>query len=404
MKNKTLNIKQTKIVSFTACLSLLFLFTISCLNEDFPTPKASIVQTESVSGITGSTAISGGIIISDGGDKISTRGVCWSNEENPTIGDPKAEDGTGLENFTIEMSGLAGGTTYYVRAYATNNGGISYGENQIFTTNVVPILTTNAITEITGISAKSGGIIIETNGAQIVDRGIVWSTDVNPNIKDSKVSQGSGSNSFEAIITGLKQGTSYHVRSYAVTDGGDVAYGDDISFTTLIVDYDGNIYTSVDIGEQTWLVEDYKATHYTDGSDIEVFYHPQDANKEWPPSYIWNDIVKDNFTMDGWHVATNEEWKELSGFIGGDFLKIKESGTEHWKTDNGTNETGFTAIGVGHTHGGSPLKSYATWWTSSSNPDNDAKGIRWYLKDDGKKGVVIGNGKNMRFCVRLVKD
>lgn len=379
----------------------LFLIAISCRNENFPTPEAATLQTKNVTEVTGSTAICGGQIISMGGNNVSTWGICWGTNENPTLSDTSVKDTLKREDFTCQMGGLKGGTTYYVRAYATNNGGISYGENQKFTTKVVPYLTTNVVSSITGTTAISGGVITNAFGAQIISRGVCWSNTINPSINDSKTIDGSGTDAFNSKMTNLLPSTTYHVRAYATTSEGMTGYGDDIIFDTQITDFDGNVYTSVKIGEQVWMVESFKCTHFNDGTDITFYYFAADpANKEYGASYMWNDIIKPNFTPKGWHVATDKEWQALYDFVGGSGLKLKEKGTNHWNTANGTNETGFTAFGSAHIYGAS-LKSEATWWTSNENTPTD--GLRWSIFDGGGMGRYA-NDKGMFFTVRLVKN
>lgn len=85
------------------------------------------ITTTAVSNITGNTALSGGNVISDGGAKITAKGVCWSTSPNPTIADNKTIDGSGIGSFTTNISGLNSGATYYIRAYATNSTGTAYG-------------------------------------------------------------------------------------------------------------------------------------------------------------------------------------------------------------------------------------------------------------------------------------
>lgn len=92
------------------------------------------LTTSDVSNITNITASCGGNIISGGTSDITTSGVCWSTEPTPTITDSKTTDGTATGSFTSAISDLTGGTTYYVRAYATNSVGTGYG-------NVVSFIT-----------------------------------------------------------------------------------------------------------------------------------------------------------------------------------------------------------------------------------------------------------------------
>ncbi|MBW6497764.1 MAG: fibrobacter succinogenes major paralogous domain-containing protein [Bacteroidales bacterium] len=93
-----------------------------------------VILTTDVTSITQITAISGGNISADGGATVTARGVCWDTAENPTINDDKTEDGTGVGSFTSNISGLEPNTTYYLRAYATNSEGTSYGQQEEFTT------------------------------------------------------------------------------------------------------------------------------------------------------------------------------------------------------------------------------------------------------------------------------
>ncbi len=92
------------------------------------------LTTDAVSSITQTTAVSGGNITDDGGGNITARGVCWSMAAEPTINDSHTEDGTGTGSFTSDLTGLNTGTTYYVRAYATNEAGTAYGNEVSFTT------------------------------------------------------------------------------------------------------------------------------------------------------------------------------------------------------------------------------------------------------------------------------
>jgi len=93
------------------------------------------VITNEVTNITYSTAICGGNVTSNGGLAITARGVCWSKtNQNPTTSDAHTTDGTGTGGFTSNITGLIQNSTYYVRAYATNSKGTSYGEMKSFKT------------------------------------------------------------------------------------------------------------------------------------------------------------------------------------------------------------------------------------------------------------------------------
>ena len=96
-----------------------------------PTLTTNIIST-----ITTDSAICGGNILNDGGSPILQRGVCWSTSVSPTIVNNITSDGTGIGLFASNITGLTMGTTYYLRAYATNNIGTAYGNQIIFSTTV----------------------------------------------------------------------------------------------------------------------------------------------------------------------------------------------------------------------------------------------------------------------------
>ena len=190
------------------------------------------VTTKSVTGITASSAISGGNVVSDGGENITARGVCWSTTQNPTVSNSHTSDGTGLGEFTSSITGLANNVTYYVRAYATNSNGTAYGEERSFTTQEgLAVVSTKNVTNITATSAVSGGEITDDGGFSITARGVCWSTSQNPTISDAHTSDGTGTGSFTSSMTSLSYNTTYYVRAYATNSKG-TSYGEEKVFTT----------------------------------------------------------------------------------------------------------------------------------------------------------------------------
>lgn len=96
--------------------------------------KPTIIETVAATSITSTTAESGGNITNDGGATVTAYGVCWSTSMAPTTDDNYTEDGTGTGEYTSSLTGLTNGTKYYIRAYATNSVGTTYGPTQEFTT------------------------------------------------------------------------------------------------------------------------------------------------------------------------------------------------------------------------------------------------------------------------------
>ncbi|MBW6500052.1 MAG: hypothetical protein K0B05_01555 [Bacteroidales bacterium] len=93
------------------------------------------VTTSPVTSKTSNSAVSGGNVTSDGGANVTSRGVCWSTLENPTISSSHTTNGSGTGAFISNITGLSPSASYYVRAYATNSAGTGYGQNEIFTTS-----------------------------------------------------------------------------------------------------------------------------------------------------------------------------------------------------------------------------------------------------------------------------
>jgi len=195
---------------------------------------APTLTTTAASSVTKYAANTGGTIISNGGSTILASGICWSTTATPTISDSKTTDGTTSGTFTSSLTSLTAGTTYYVRAYATNAIGTGYGPNESFTTlstssNNPALDATTTATSITANSAILGGNITDEGATQVSVRGLVYGTTTGSSTYS--VTVGSGGGTFTSTLTGLTQGTTYFVRSFATNVQG-TSYGAETSFTT----------------------------------------------------------------------------------------------------------------------------------------------------------------------------
>jgi hypothetical protein len=192
---------------------------------------ATVSVTATPTSITTATAIGGGIISSNGGATITTSGLVWGASLNPTTAlSTKTTDGTTSGTFTSSITGLTQGTTYHVRAYATNYLGTSYGPDITFTTITTPTVSVTAsVYSITGYTATSGGTISTDGGAAVTVRGLVWGT--SSGASTYSVSTGIGTGTFTSSLTGLSVATTYYVRAFATNTVGTV-YGPEVSFAT----------------------------------------------------------------------------------------------------------------------------------------------------------------------------
>ncbi len=417
---------KSKIFSlFLAGFLLILLF--SCKKE---TPQVvPTLTTASVTNVTSTTAMCGGDISSNGGSAITACGVCWSTSQNPTIADSKTSEAAVSGSFTSTITGLTPGATYYIRAYATNSVGTAYG-NQVSTAAlaVLPTISTAALSGITTIAATSGGNITNDGGGAITARGVCWSTTTDPTVSNNKTTDGTGSGSFTSAIAGLTAGATYYVRAYATNSAG-TAYGNQETLTTYsAVDADGNYYTGVTIGTQTWLVENLMTTKYNDGTpipnvaddntwaalttDAYCWYNNNDLQYKFTYGalYNWNAVITDKLCPAGWHVPSDDEWTALTTYLGGEGVaagKLKEAGTIHWLTPNtgATNETGFKALPGGYRTITGPFSDIGTngLWTSSTVYGTSNRWGR-EMHYDGTDVIIQYYGKKRGLSVRCVKD
>ena len=393
-----------KLLIFLTIFTIAIFMFLSCeKNSTESSANVPEVVTAEVSAITGTSAQCGGTITSDGEAAVTSRGVCWSTGQTPTISDNKTDDGTGEGSFTSNITGLTAETTYYVRAYATNSSGTGYGSAMSFATFGIPELITADISEIIGTTAQCGGTITSDGGTTVTARGVCWSTGQNPTVEDDTTNDGTGAGSFTSYITGLTVSTTYYVRAYATNSAG-TGYGSAMSFTTeeALTDIDGNTYQTVKIGNQWWMAENLKVTHYRNGHAIPNVtgdtewsnlttgaycnYDNDDNNADTYGSlYNWYAVNdRRNIAPYGWHVPRDADWKTLEMYLGmsqseaddtgyrgtDEGGKMKETGTTHWDSPNtgATNESGFSALPGGYlTNNGNYISMgrRAKFWSST---------------------------------------
>lgn len=198
--------------------------------------------------------------------------------------------------------------------------------------------------------------------------------------------------------------------------------------SSTVSDVDGNVYHTVKIGTQTWMVENLKTTKYNDGTSIPKVID----NTEWSElntdAYCWYDndsadnidiygalynweaAHSDKLAPGGWHVATDEDWTTLTTFLGGESLaggKLKEKGTRNWLSPNtgATNEVGFAALPAGYraTDGTfTDVGLSGDWWTSTEVNGSNA----WFRGVGNNLGSIarVGLSKTLGLSVRCVKN
>ena len=204
--------------------------------------------------------------------------------------------------------------------------------------------------------------------------------------------------------------------------------GNSTPIPTTITDIDGNVYHTVTIGTQVWMVENLKVTKYRNGDPIPNITdgtqwgnltigaycnYNNDANNTATYGRLYNWYALNdsrNIAPSGWHVPTDAEWTELTNYLGGESVaggKLKEIGTTHWYSPNSgaTNETGFTALPGGSrgTDGSfDNIGSNGNWWSATESLASRARGRG--LHYDFSDVSWSDYPKELGFSVRCVRD
>ena len=286
----------------------------------------------------------------------------------------------------------------------------------------LPQVTTSPITNVGNGTPTTGGNVTSDGGSMVSARGVVYGTATMPTLSNSFTTNGTGTGSFTSVLTGLSPLTTYYVRAYA-TNGVGTSYGNEFDFTTInfmcgttsIVDIDGNIYNTVQIGTQCWTQSNLKVSKYRNGDNIPAGLVNADWQNTTSGAYAIydNDPVNDGLygklynhyavtdsrglCPTGWHVPSDGEWNVLvkyldpnadtvcancwqSSIAGGSMKSTATQPTPGgWYAPNtgATNSSGFTGLPGGYRDSGggfNDLGHFGNWWSSSDAGSGNA----WY--------------------------
>jgi uncharacterized protein (TIGR02145 family)/uncharacterized repeat protein (TIGR02543 family) len=223
---------------------------------------------------------------------------------------------------------------------------------------------------------------------------------------------------------------------WTATNGGGTAFTTGTAVTVnitvfakwIIKDKDGNVYTEVTIGTQTWMKENLKTMRFNDGTSIPLAEGPADWAATDAPTpmfcwynndstykatygalYNWAAVNTGKLAPQGWHVPSDAEWTTLGNELGGADVaggKLKESGLAHWTSPNtgATNASGFTGLPGGMNYYGtfSVLGVTGYWWSSTDYGSSYSTGRQ--LNNDQSSLGGIGRHQSNGYSVRLVRD
>ena len=195
-----------------------------------------------------------------------------------------------------------------------------------------------------------------------------------------------------------------------------------------VTDADGNVYTAVTVGTQTWMVDNLRTTKYNDGTSIPLvtdnnqwknlntaafcWYNNNAATYKDPYGalYNWFAVNTGKLCPTGWHVPTHAEWTILTEYLGGEVVaggKLKESGILHWDSPNvdATNESGFSGLpGGGRQDGEFLFLGISGSWWSATESNADWAYERGLNYNSGSVFWVSFNPKTNGYSVRCLKD
>ena len=352
-----------------------------------------MVSTLSVSNLTSSSAEVSGIVLSDGGNIVVERGFCWDTLASPTLNNASLQCGAGVGNFMGVISGLMAETTYYVRAYATNGEGTSYGAVFSFTT---PQYTG-------GNGGGNGG----SGGGGGEHTYVEWDGEgLNPN--DSYPCEGA----------------------------------------PTLTDIDGNVYNTVQIGNQCWMKENLRTTHYANNTEIPTSssISPTDPYRYAPGNdennvpiygylYNWtaamhgassssaNPSGVQGICPTGWHLPSTAEWSQLINYVGSQSQYVCGSNslnmakalaaTTGWNIigdecavgniASANNSTGFSALPSGSRGvlGFNRIGNSCSFWSSVGNSSN---GNMYQLEYNDATINLNSVVRDAGLSVRCIKD
>ncbi len=212
------------------------------------TPPSVSIRDVSNPNVADKTITLNGCVDNEGVPVFSERGFVYGLSSNPTISDNRVScPGVGIGEYSIKISELEANKTYYVRAYATYEGGVIYSEAQktfMLSTKAAEVI----ITEVTNKNVDAGSVVLnaeitDEGTPKYTERGFVYNTSGNPSLMDEViVARGSGMGVYSAKASNLQLNTQYYVKAYVVNEHGTTYSSQqvfEISTTAPVTSVDG---------------------------------------------------------------------------------------------------------------------------------------------------------------------
>lgn len=221
------------------------------------------------------------------------------------------------------------------------------------------------------------------------------------------------------------------------------------SGAATVTDYDGNVYNTVQIGNQCWMRENLRVMHYSDGTSIPAGgdnysnsfpYYYDNSNTDIPLAdrgyfYNWPAAMRGSNSSstvpswvqgvcpNGWHLPSDAEWMVLTDYVSANYACAGDSwnnakalaSTAWWasssceccpgdQSETANNASGFGAVPVGYLHNSFYNKGYDARFWSSTGIDNDYDAYRCMLKYNDIHVYHVPDYRGDGFSVRCLRD
>lgn len=396
---------------------------------------------------------------SKGGAEIIDEGICYGNNPIPTINDSimifdyyshDGFDDVNDEYFITILNELEDGVKYYVRAFAKNEVGLAYSEQKEFTTIASKLPKLSA--ELLSFDSRTATCKVNVTydgGFDITERGVVLHNHYHADTDNYTFKEiaGEGKGEFTITFSDLRWEKSYHLKAYATNENG-TTYSDEIIFETPTIygsftdDRDGNVYRTLKIGSQTWMVDNLKYLPKVyppeDGNPLQAYTYVIDykgidveaAKEDWyykNGAVLYNLVAAQLSCPEGWHLPTDEEWIEMELALGMDKSEAKLSSRKtldaakmvsgvmwYGYQPEGANESGLSIVDYGRRSINESGVGYfsriwgSSYWTNTQKESGDYVTRYFNVFLDGDRGAVKASRSYSRkdngLFVRCVKD
>jgi uncharacterized protein (TIGR02145 family) len=294
----------------------------------------------------------------DGGAEAEVAGFIFST--SPTLSDSTVYTvSPGSGSMSHALSGLTKGTTYYYKAFVETIMGRAEGNVQSFTTIDDPEVTTLEVLDAAQTSATLRGNITSDGGGTISASGFRFGTTANLT-STTNVPSTATSGVYSEALTGLEMNETFYFHAYVTNESGTVS-GDTLSFATVgpcqnvfAIDYLGHTYNLKEYGDACWFLDNLKALTLSDAENTPILPYTLGQSSGWHSGaatpyyalhehapvdphgavYNWYAVASGHLCPSGWHVPSDQEWKNLEMHLG---MTSSQANASLWRgTDQGT--------------------------------------------------------------------